>query len=456
LGERRHEQRQRKEKTGAAKAVRVFSGLAVVCVAIAFQAMAQAAEKPNIILIMADDLGYGSLGCYGSEEIKTPNIDRLAAGGMRFTDFHSNGTLCTPTRAALLTGRYQQRCAWVDDGDLSPVFRKQREANPAQRWAWGISSGEVTMSGVLVKAGYRTALIGKWHLGYDERFHPMNYGFDEFRGFVGGNVDYHTHVAGYGLKKLDWWKDRKIENEQGYTTDLLTRHATEFIARNRERPFFLYLTHGAPHDPWQGRDAKSRKPPAETYKEMIAILDESVGAIAAALSEMKLEKNTLLVFCSDNGAAAPPGIAANAPLQGRKGSLLEGGHRVPMIASWPGVIAAGSTNGQPVMSMDFFATFAKLCAAELPKGFPIDGADLMPLFKGGKQQPDRVLHWLHDGSWAVRRGAWKLTGKGDRALNLVDLEKDLGERDNLIKEQAALAEELLDLHRKWAGSVDSR
>lgn len=312
------------------------------------------------------------------------------------------------------------------------------------------------MPGVLVEAGYRTALLGKWHLGYDERFHPMNYGFNEFRGFVGGNVDYHTHVAGYGLKQLDWWKDRQIENEQGYTTDLLTRHATGFIARNKQRPFFLYLTHGAPHNPWQGRDPNGKKPPAETYKEMIAILDESVGAILAALSEMKLEKNTLLIFCSDNGAAAPPGIAANAPLQGGKGSLLEGGHRVPMIASWPGVIAAGSTNDQPVMSVDFFATFVKLAGVEPRKGFQIDGADLMPLFKGGRQQPDRVLHWLHDGAWAVRRGAWKLTGKGDKALTLVDLGKDLGERNNLIEQEAALAEELLDLHRKWAGSVGVR
>lgn len=426
----------------------------------AFQARAQtatpSAENPNIILIMADDLGYGSLGCYGSAEIKTPNIDRLAAGGMRFTDFHSNGTLCSPTRAALLTGRYQQRCAWVDDGDLSPVFRKQREVNPAQRWAWGISSGEVTMPGVLVQAAYRTALIGKWHLGYDERFHPMNYGFDEFSGFVGGNVDYHTHVAGYGLKELDWWKDRKIENEQGYTTDLLTRHATEFIARNKERPFFLYLTHGAPHDPWQGRDAKSKKPPAETYKEMIAILDESVGTIMAALSDMKLDKNTLLIFCSDNGAAAPPGIAANAPLQGRKGSLLEGGHRVPMIASWPGVIAAGSTNDQPAMSVDFFATFMKLCGAEVPKYHLLDGVDLMPIFEGRDPKSDRALHWLHGNSWAVREREWKLTGLAGKAQTLVNLKEDIGEKSNLIKEHPELADRLLKQHLEWIKSVGER
>ena len=166
--------------------------------------------KPNIVLILADDLGYGSLACYGNTEVKTPNIDRLAASGMRFTDFHSNGALCSPTRAALMTGRYQQRCVQVADEELSPVFREQRKQNPVQRWAWGLSTRELTLPAVLRQSGYRTALIGKWHLGYDTKFHPMNYGFDEFRGFVGGNVDYNTHVAGYGTQQLDWWNDQKM------------------------------------------------------------------------------------------------------------------------------------------------------------------------------------------------------------------------------------------------------
>jgi len=236
-------------------------------------------KRPNIILIMADDLDYGSLGCYGSTEIRTPNIDRLAASGMRFTDFHSNSSVCSPTRAALLTGRYQQRCAWVSDEELSLVFRDQRKENLPQRWAWGIATNELTIAELLRQAGYRTGIIGKWHLGYDFKFHPMNYGFDEFRGYVGGNVDYHTHVAGYGLKQLDWWNGKKIENDDGYTTDLLTKYATDFIARHKNQPFFLYLAHAAPHDPWQGRDSSKKKSPQETYKEMIEILDESVGTV---------------------------------------------------------------------------------------------------------------------------------------------------------------------------------
>jgi arylsulfatase A len=419
-------------------------------------AIAEADKKPNIILIMADDLGYGSLGCYGSKEIKTPHIDRLAANGTRFTDFHSNGAMCTPTRAALMTGRYQQRCAWVPDEELSPVFRQQRKENLPQRWAWGISKNELTIAELLQQNGYRTGLIGKWHLGYDPKFHPMNDGFDEFRGFVGGNVDYHTHIAGYGLKQLDWWKDKKIENETGYTTDLLTKYATDFIARNKDKPFFLYLAHAAPHSPWQGRDASQKKPPQETYKEMIGILDESVGIITDALRSSGLDKNTLLIFCSDNGAAPPPRISANGPLKGKKGTMHEGGHRVPMIASWPGVIAAGKTSEQTVMTMDFFPTFATLSGATIPQGHQIDGIDIMPLMKDDSKKIARVLHWLHGDSWAVRKGAWKLIGKDQDALTLVDLEKDIEEKINHFKEQPELVDELIKLHRQWIESVGNR
>jgi arylsulfatase A-like enzyme len=412
--------------------------------------------KPNLVLILADDLGYGSLGCYGCSEVSTPNIDRLATSGMRFTDFHSNGPMCSPTRAALMTGRYPQRCIWVADAELSPIFREQRKENPAQRWAWGISTSELTIPGLLQQAGYRTAIIGKWHLGYDFKFHPLNYGFDEFRGYVGGNVDYHTHVAGYGTKDLDWWKDKKVENEDGYTTDLLAKYATNFIARNKDNPFYLYLAHEAPHEPWQGRDLSKRRSPAETYQEMVNVLDESVGTVIEALRKNHLETNTLVIFCSDNGPAAPRGFAANGRLQGKKGSMFEGGHRVPFIASWPGVIPAGTTNSQTVMTMDFLPTFAKLACARPPEGHPIDGTDIMPLLKDSTKKSDRVLHWLFGSSWAVRKGAWKLIGKDKTALTLVNLEQDIAEKINLIKEKPELAEELLNLHRQWIAAVGDR
>lgn len=414
------------------------------------------AGKPNIVLILADDLGYGSLGCYGNKDVTTPNIDHLASTGLSLTDFHSNGAMCTPTRAALMTGRYQQRCAWVPDGELSPVFREQRKANPAQRWAWGLSQDEVTLPRLLQRAGYRTGLIGKWHLGYDAGFHPMNYGFDEFRGYVGGNVDYHTHVAGYGLKEVDWWKDRKIQNEPGYTTDLLTNYATDFIERNKETPFFLYFAQEAPHEPWQGRDATSKQSPTETYKEMIGILDESVGKVIKALRKNHLESNTLVIFCSDNGPAAPRGFAANGILQGKKGSMLEGGHRVPFIASWPGVIPAGKTSNQTVMTMDFLPTFAKLAGASIPDGHLVDGMDMMPLLQGDTKTSDRVLHWMHGAAWAVRKGAWKLMGHGGHGQKLVNLDDDISEKNDLIQKNADSADELVKLHRRWIDEVGSR
>ena len=413
-------------------------------------------SKPNIILIMADDLGYGSLGCYGSKEIKTPNIDLLAAGGMRFSDFHSNGAMCSPTRAALMTGRYQQRCVWVPDKELSPVFQEQRKENLPQRWAWGISKQELTIATLLRQNGYHTGIVGKWHLGYDPGFHPMNYGFDEFRGYVGGNVDYHTHVAGYGLKQVDWWNGRKIENEEGYTTDLLTKYATDFILRNKEKPFFLYLAQASPHEPWQGRNVSGKKSPQETYREMIEILDESVGAVMRALSGSGLEKNTLVIFCSDNGAAPPRGVPANAPLQGRKGSMFEGGHRLPFIASWPGGIPAGATSGETVMTMDLFPTFAGLAGAKTPEGHEIDGTDLMPLLRGGSIGRERDLHWLFGDSWAVRKGPWKLIGERGKALSLFDVGKDIGEENNHLNEESGIVDQLTKLHLQWIGSVGDK
>ncbi len=409
--------------------------------------------RPNLVLILADDLGYGTPGCYGNTEVRTPHIDRLAAGGMRLTDFHGNGALCSPTRAALMTGRYPQRCVEVADGELSPVFREQRKANPVQRWAWGMSTNELTLPEVLRGAGYRTALIGKWHLGYDVKFHPMNHGFDEFRGFVGGNVDYHTHVAGYGLKQLDWWNGRTIGNEAGYTTDLLTRHAADFIARNKDVPFFLYLAHAAPHVPLQGREPGGTKSPVETYKEMIRALDESVGAVIAEVGRHQLASSTLVIFCSDNGPAAPRSFAANANLRGKKGSLHEGGHRVPFIASWPGTIPAGSTSGETVMTMDLLPTFAVLAGASLPAARIFDGMDIMPILKGAGAGAPRDLHWQVGDSWAVRRGPWKLMGERSTPASLVNLDQDIGERDNLLAGESARAGEMIKAHMRWGESV---
>ena len=412
------------------------------------------AEKhpPNIVLIMADDLGYGSLGSYGNQQIHTPNLDFLAANGLRFTDFHSNGPMCSPTRAALMTGRYQQRAAWVPDEELSPVFREQRRNNLKQRWAWGISLDEVTIADVLKSAGYHTGMVGKWHLGYDFQFHPMYQGFDEFRGFVGGAVDYYTHIALYGLQQLDWWNGLSIENDQGYATDLLTDYATGFITRNKDTPFFLYLPHGAPHTPIQGRDPDSTQSVADVYKEMIEVLDESVGSILNTLQQHNLVENTLLIFCSDNGPEVSYYSSAG-PLRGMKGSMYEGGHRVPCIAYWPGVVPCGGVSDEPLMTMDFFPTFAGLAGATPPNDLQLDGVDMLPVLRGDAGLEDRTLHWFFDNAWAVRQGPWKLIGQGDSPSMLVNLDSDLGESQNQLASHPQLAGELLSLHQDWYDEV---
>jgi len=411
-------------------------------------------DKPNIVFIMADDLGYASLGCYGNTRIHTPNIDRLARDGVRFTDYHSH-VFCTPTRASLLTGRYPERATWVDDAELSPVFQVQRKANIKQRWAWGISLDEVTIARVLQQSGYRTGLIGKWHLGYDFKFHPMNFGFDEFRGYLGGNVDYYTHKALFGLKDLDWWNGKTIENEDGYTTDLLSDYSVEFIEKNKNEPFFLYVAQEAPHEPRQGRSINSEKSPSEIYKEQIEILDESVGRIRKALQDNHIEKKTLLIFCSDNGPAFPRGFDDLGELQGGKGKVLEGGHRVPFIACYPEKIPAGTICNETAVVMDMFPTLAAIAGAKIPKSLLIDGLDISDiLFKQSKIE-ERILHWEMDGKWAVRRGVWKLIGSGEKGHELFNLSDDIGEKENRMTDHPKLVDELSKMHHKWFSEVNA-
>jgi len=429
--------------------------IGLLAVSAYIQATEAKTKRPNIVFIMADDLGYNSVGCYGNQMVHTPNIDKLSHEGVLLTDFHSNGAFSSPTRAALLTGRYQQRAAWVDDAELSPVFREQRKANIKQRWAWGISHNEITLAQVLQQSGYKTGLMGKWHLGYDFNFHPMNYGFDEFNGFVGGNVNYHTHIAYFGLKELDWWRGKTIENEIGYTTDLITKHSVDFIRRHQKEPFFLYVAEAAPHEPWQGRNKDLKKSDLETYQEMIEVLDESVGAIVKELKKNKLDKNTLIVFCSDNGPFFPVGFNATGKLQGKKGSLYEGGHRLPFIASWPGKIRKGLVSSETVMTMDMLPTFASIVGVALPNGHPLDGIDVSAVLFKHEKLKERILHWNMDGNWAVRKGDWKMIGATGKPTKLFNLKDDIAEVKNLNTTYPALLDSLTKLHLSWLEEVSA-
>ncbi|MBL7152407.1 MAG: sulfatase-like hydrolase/transferase [Phycisphaerae bacterium] len=399
---------------------------------------------------MADDLGYGEVGCFGSTRIKTPNIDALAAGGMRFTDYHSNGAVCSPTRAALLTGRYQQRCG------IDYVVTAKGPARET-----GMPPAEITFAEVLKAKGYVTGIFGKWHLGYNVEFNPAKQGFDEFRGYVSGNVDYHSHFDQAGIQ--DWWKKLEQVPEEGYVTDLITKHGIDFIERHKDEAFCLYLPHEAPHYPYQGRnDPVERlgggkigkktggKDIPRAYKEMVEVMDEGIGRVVETVRRLGLERRTFIFFCSDNGACKK---GTNGPLNGFKGSLWEGGHRVPAAAYWPGRIKAGSVSDETVLGMDVFPTMASITGAKLPAGLDLDGVDLSGLLFEGKSLPERTLFWRYRKEKAVRKGPWKLLVQGNNT-RLFNLGADLGEKNDLALTKPAIVKGLEEELAEWERGLD--
>jgi len=407
-------------------------------------------ERPNIILIMADDLGYGDLGCFGNKEIQTPFLDSMASEGLKFTDFHSNGSVCSPTRAALLTGRYQQRSG------LEGVIYAEGETRQT-----GLDVKELTIADYMKSEGYATGVVGKWHLGYHIDYNPIYHGFDFFRGYVSGNVDYHSHLDGAGIP--DWWHDLEKTKEKGYVTDLITKYSVEFIEKNKDRPFFLYVAHEAPHYPFQGRkdradrrlgmdfeDHGSRKDKKGAYKEMIEVMDEGIGQIFEKLETLGLKENTLVIFCSDNGGLKE--VANNGILNGAKGSLLEGGHRVPAIARWPGYILPGSVTNQTILSMDFFPTFVNLVKSEEKQNLGFDGIDITRLLIEEKALSDRTLFWKYRDQKVARNGEWKLLIDKDTAY-LYNLEADISEQIDLADMEGSITSQLKIELETWEKDV---
>lgn len=423
---------------------------------------AWAADQPNIILILADDLGYGDLGCYGSTRNKTPHIDWLAAEGIRFTDFHSAGPMCSPTRAAILTGRYQQRFGRVFDTAISGIHHRDL----------GLPHAAVTIAELLKGQGYATACFGKWHLGYLPPWLPPNQGFDVFRGLGSGDGDFHTHIDRSG--NPDWWHNNSLAPEEGYTTDLLTQHSVSFIETNRERPFFLYVPHLGIHFPWQGPNDPPHRQAGTSYhqdkwgiipnpldvsphvKAMVESVDNSVGEIIAALQRWQLDRQTLVIFTSDNGGYLTYGprfrnISSNGPLRGQKTELYEGGHRVPTIAWWPDRIkpAVSDATGH---STDFLPTFAQL--AGIPAdSVQTDGNDLGPLLFNGQSLPERTLFWRAREDRAVRHGPWKLRFTKSHA-ELFHLANDLSEQTDLAAKHPDVVRRLQTAWHAWQDDVN--
>ncbi len=406
-------------------------------------------EAPNFVVVMADDMGYGDLACYGGSNGKTPHLDRLAKAGLKFTDFHSSGAVCSPTRAGLLTGRYQQRA-----GIPGVVTAKSHRHI-------GLALEEITFAETLKEAGYATAIFGKWHVGYQKKFNPVHQGFDQFRGYVSGNVDYFSHIDQTGV--YDWWEGDKLIEEEGYVTHLITKHAVDFIRKNKNRRFCLYLAHEAVHSPYQGPNDKgerkvgvvkripgSRTDVKAAYREMMEELDKSVGAVVAELEKQQLAKKTLVWFFSDNGAN-PRG--SNGDFRGFKGSLWEGGHRVPGIAYWPGTIQPGETNATTI-TLDVFPTLLKLAGVESPAGLKFDGMNLSPLLLDGAPLPARNLFWGTAKQRAMRDGEWKMvtTANGGK-VELFNLSVDKSETNNLAARYKDRVKQMQQAIEAWNKDV---
>ncbi|MEO0452720.1 MAG: sulfatase-like hydrolase/transferase [Verrucomicrobiota bacterium] len=424
----------------------IFASLILSVCSSSLQLQASEKNLPNFIIILADDLGYGDVGCFGHPTHKTPHIDAIANEGIKFTDFHSNGAVCSPTRAALMTGRYQQRTG------ITGVVTAARHRHT------GLSPDELTIADVVKSAGYTTALYGKWHLGYDPKFHPIQQGFDEFIGFVAGNVDYHIKIDQTGRE--DWWKQDKLTPEEGYITDLISDHGVEFIKQNKDKPFFLYLAHGAPHYPYQGRstpplytpgkgrDKSKDNPTRDVYKEMIEVMDEGVGRIRKVLDELDLSENTFIIFSADNGHSK---IGSAGPLRGKKTSPYEGGHRVSTVASWPSKIKAGRVSSETLMLADLLPTFASMAGASIPEDHVLDGVDITPYLLDKKAIAPRDLFWGIGPYIVVRRGEHKVifsTRKSDK-VELYHLNEDLAESNNLASQKLELTQELVELGQQW-------
>ena len=416
-----------------------------VCLAAAL-CPAQAAErKPNILVIVGDDMGYGDVGFHQCKDIPTPNLDALAASGVRFTNGYVSGPYCSPTRAGLLTGRYQQRFG--------------HEFNPGGG-GQGLPPTETTLADRLKAAGYATGIVGKWHLGAQPAMHPQKRGFAEFFGFLGGA---HSYFQSAGILRGD-----EPVRELDYTTDAFGREAVAFIDRHKAEPWFLYLAFNAVHTPMQATDDRLAKFPnvadqqRRTYDAMMLAMDEAIGAVRKKLTEAGLEQNTLVTFISDNGGPTMKGVtvngSSNLPLRGSKRTTLEGGVRVPFIVSWPGHVKPGVFE-QPAIQLDLHATALAAAGVAAKPEWKLDGVNLLPFLSGEKSgAPHDALYWRFGEQMALRMGDFKLvrydsnadtqTGRGEpvTATRLYNLRDDIHEDKDLA---AALPDKLKELQAKW-------
>lgn len=421
---------------------------------------ADTSAKPNIIVIVADDLGYADVGFHGCTDIPTPSLDALAKSGTRFTSGYVSCPYCSPTRAGLLTGRYQTRFGHEfnptgqGEGGRGRLRLRQQKADESNI---GLPLSEVTIADRLKKAGYKTGLVGKWHLGDDPKFNPTNRGFDEFFGFLGGAHPYKAESPGAPISLVRGLKPIK---EKEYLTDAINREAVDFVERHHDHPFFLYLAFNAVHTPMQATDKYMARfegikdPKRRTYAAMLSALDDAVGQVMTKVHEHKLEENTLVFFISDNGGPVAKGTtingSSNAPLRGSKRFTLEGGIRVPFVIAWKGRIPEGKVDDRPIISLDIHPTALAAAGVPIEESFHLDGVNLMPYLEGKEfGNPHEVLLWRFGKQFAIRKGEWKLVKHDDAPPQLYNLREDIAESKDLKVSQPSIANDLQATWDNW-------
>lgn len=410
-------------------------------------------ERPNIIIVLADDLGYADVGFHGGKEIPTPHIDSLASSGTVFSNAYVTGPVCSPTRAGLLTSRYQQRFGHEFNGGPAS------EANGGQKF--GLPLTEVTLSSALKKVDYATGLVGKWHLGFGGDYLPTKRGFDEFYGFLPAAHPYVADPANRRPGSGIYRGTEQVEHPE-YLTDAFGDEAVAFIERHKDHPYFLYLAFNAVHNPPQATDkylsrvSHIQDEKRRTYAAILTALDDNLGKVLQAVRESGKEDNTLIFFLSDNGGPTKGNSSNNHPLRGDKGTVWEGGIRVPFAIQWKAKLPAGRIYDKPVISLDIAATVAAITGAKLGGNNPIDGVNLLPyLAEGNTAAPHESLFWRFGKKYAVRKGDYKLLDNGDGVIQLFDLAKDIGEATDIAADHPDVKTDLLQTYSHWNEQLES-
>jgi len=422
--------------------------------------VSHAAEKPNFIVILTDDQGYADVGFNGSDDIITPNIDRIASEGTKFTNGYVSYAVCGPSRAGLLTGRYQGRFGF----GRNPIIDPTDEIS-------GMPLEEQMISEVLKPVGYTSSIIGKWHMGTHEKFRPNKRGFDHFYGFLSGGHKYFPKdltidTIENAKEDWSWYKTKIMENNKRveideYLTDEFSNEAVNFIEREQDKPFFLYLAYNAPHTPLQAskeyldRNTHIKDMERRTYAAMVTAVDDGVGRILAKLDELGIDDKTMVIFLSDNGGARNKG-SNNGELRGFKGGYFEGGIHVPFAVRWPGKVPAGQVYQNPVSSLDILGTFAGITQAPIAKERPLDGVNLMPFITGiDKGIPHDVLFWraFDQGTLATRRGNSKAINSDREGNHLFNLAKDLSENNNLLSDNKEKYQQHMQEMKTWEAEL---